>query len=124
MNGYNSEEAREAAGLSPRSCYWKRCSELRAEGLIEDTGEERIGDADQLQMVCEITPYGARLAEQLLRQGWAFFPGTPPAARNDDPRTSQRSAESKPRKTRAESQQAKLLTAFYIEMSERGSKAA
>lgn len=33
--GATDSEARAAAGLSSRSCYWKRCSELRAEGLIE-----------------------------------------------------------------------------------------
>lgn len=29
------EEAMVLSGVSPRSCWWKRCSELRADGLIE-----------------------------------------------------------------------------------------
>lgn len=33
--GLTDSEARVAAGISARSCYWKRCSELRADGLIE-----------------------------------------------------------------------------------------
>ena len=41
-----------------RLCYWKRCSDLRAKGLIEPTGETRTSQAGSEQMVCRITAQG------------------------------------------------------------------
>ena len=38
------EEAADLAGLE-RSCYWKRCGELRRAGLIEYDGSTRTGAA-------------------------------------------------------------------------------
>lgn len=55
-DGLTDEQAAIIAGLSMRSCWWKRCSELRAEGLIEDTGLMRVGSAGSMQMVSRIVP--------------------------------------------------------------------
>lgn len=73
--GLTDSEARAIADLPVRSCYWKRCSVLRAEGLIApvevgpdgatpftrpdvDTGEPRI--------VCTITPAGRTYLERVM----------------------------------------------------------
>lgn len=117
--GLTAEEARAAAGLSVRTCYWKRCSELRQMGLIADTGEERPGDSDQLQMVSAITSKGFRIAEELTIMGGAMFPPLPPSARNADPDTSHKSAASPPRMTRAKAHVARLLVAYYDELMTR-----
>lgn len=53
-DGLTDEEAATVAGLSPRSCWWKRCSELRELGLIEHTGLMRLGSAGSKQMVSRI----------------------------------------------------------------------
>ena len=50
--GLTDEEAAIAAGLSLRSCFWKRCSELRQDRLIVRTGESREGSANVEMMVC------------------------------------------------------------------------
>ena len=54
------EEAAVRSGIAalPKACYWKRCSELRANGYIVDTGATRIGSAGSAQMICAITPEG------------------------------------------------------------------
>jgi len=54
------EEAGMASGLAlkPKCCYWKRCSELRAKGLIIPTGETRLSSAGSAMQVCAITPAG------------------------------------------------------------------
>jgi hypothetical protein len=54
------EEAGLASGLAlkPKCCYWKRCSELRAMGLIIPTGETRLSSAGSAMQVCEITQEG------------------------------------------------------------------
>lgn len=54
--GLTDEEAAVAAGVPIRSCWWKRCSELRDEGLIEPTGVMRVGSAGSKQMVSRIVP--------------------------------------------------------------------
>lgn len=41
--------------------YWKRCADLRRLQLIRDTGETRVGDTGQSQMLCEITGLGIQL---------------------------------------------------------------
>lgn len=61
-----ADEAMEHAGVSPRSCYWKRCSELRELGYIEMTGEERPGSSGSLQIVCHITADGIKAVRGLL----------------------------------------------------------
>lgn len=65
-DGLTDEEAGDRSGLaqSRRCCYWKRCSELRQEGLISAAGE-RISSAGAAQMVCLITEDGIRLLEDL-----------------------------------------------------------
>jgi hypothetical protein len=60
-----ADEAAKEAGVSMRSCYWKRCSELRDLGFIEpvmdgDYPLNRIGDSGSQQMVCKITRDGFR----------------------------------------------------------------
>jgi hypothetical protein len=54
------EEAGIASGLvnKPKCGYWKRCSELRAQGFITDTNTTRISTAGSPMMVCAITPEG------------------------------------------------------------------
>jgi hypothetical protein len=56
-DGYTDEEAAGVAHVSHVG-YWKRCSELRNLGLIEDTGRTRPGVAGTPQMVCRITDRG------------------------------------------------------------------
>jgi len=58
--GMTDEEAGMASGLAlkPKCCYWKRCSELRAMGLIIPTGETRLSSAGSAMQVCEITQEG------------------------------------------------------------------
>ena len=56
--GLTDEEACVEAGLSLRSCFWKRCSEMRQDGYIFETGQTRLGDAGVARMVCIITPLG------------------------------------------------------------------
>lgn len=55
--GCTDEEAAKGAGLL-RSCYWKRCGELRVLGLIAFTGERAKGDAGVNRLVSAITPKG------------------------------------------------------------------
>ncbi len=55
--GMTDEEAADQAGLT-RSCFWKRCGELRADGLIEPTGGTREGEAGVPRIVCRITDKG------------------------------------------------------------------
>ena len=53
-----ADEAMRKSGVSERSCYWKRISELREGGFIETTGEERAAESGAVQMVCRITVKG------------------------------------------------------------------
>jgi hypothetical protein len=66
--GLTDEQAGNLSGLAqkPKCCYWKRCSELRQKGLIEDTGNEALSSAGSSMMVCRLTAKGAELL-----QGWA-----------------------------------------------------
>lgn len=59
-DGLTDEQAGDLTGLSAnrKCCYWKRCSELRATGLIIDTLRRRNSSAGSPQMVCEITEEG------------------------------------------------------------------
>lgn len=54
-DGLTDEEAAAIAGLPERSCYWKRCNELRDAGLIETTGQERPGLAGVPRIVCRVS---------------------------------------------------------------------
>jgi transposase len=63
VKGATAEEAAEMAGVSMRSCYWKRASELRGKELLEPVvrkGEQefRISGANGHQGVWKITPAG------------------------------------------------------------------
>jgi hypothetical protein len=57
------EEAGYLSGLAlrPKCCYWKRCSELRHKGLIEWTGETRLGTSGSAMKICTLTQAGAEL---------------------------------------------------------------
>jgi hypothetical protein len=59
-DGLTDEEAGLFSGLlsRPKCCYWKRCSELRAKGLIVPTGETRLSSAGSAMQVCAITTVG------------------------------------------------------------------
>jgi len=59
-DGLTDEEAGLFSGLlsRPKCCYWKRCSELRAKGLIAVTGETRLSSAGSAMQVCSITEAG------------------------------------------------------------------
>lgn len=57
-HGLTDDEAAVAAGLD-RSGYWKRCSELRADGMIYALGITRRGPLHgESGMVCAITHKG------------------------------------------------------------------
>lgn len=51
--GLTDEEAAGMANLT-RTCYWKRCGELRADGKIVPTGETRLGNAGVPRIVCRL----------------------------------------------------------------------
>ena len=54
--GLTDDEAADAAGIPPTSCYWKRCGELRQDGVIL-VGESRISRVTrELRIVCRISP--------------------------------------------------------------------
>ena len=53
------EEASDLAGLAHGG--WKRCSDLRNEDMIEDTGETRLSSSQMQTMVCRITDRGVAL---------------------------------------------------------------
>lgn len=57
------EEAAINAGLSLRSCFWKRCGELRDANLIEFTGAQRVGSAGSACGVSAITAAGRHINE-------------------------------------------------------------
>lgn len=60
------EQASVKAGVSPRSCWWKRCSELRQMGYIEPLTDEHLnpvlvtGSQGKLVLNCFITPRGVQ----------------------------------------------------------------
>lgn len=58
--GLIDDEAGARAGLL-HTGYWKRCSDLRNAGVIEPTGDTRVGHAGREQQVCAITPSGSRV---------------------------------------------------------------
>ena len=61
-DGLTDEEAGLFSGLlsRPKCCYWKRCSELRAKGLIAPTGVTRLSSAGSAMQVCAITAEGRK----------------------------------------------------------------
>jgi hypothetical protein len=62
LMGLTSEEAGELSGLAQKGAgYWKRISELRNMGYIQDTGQTRMAKTGNQQIVCQITRAG-RLA--------------------------------------------------------------
>lgn len=62
--GLTDEEAGIRSGLKDKGAnYWRRCSDLRALGLIEPTGEKRISTMRELRMVCRITAAGRAVLE-------------------------------------------------------------
>jgi hypothetical protein len=65
-DGLTDEEAASAAGLLA-SCHWKRCGELRADGLIEQPPDEptRQGSAGVERIICQITKPGRAYLEAM-----------------------------------------------------------
>ncbi len=63
-DGLNDEEAAERAGVNMRSCWWKRCNELRKLHFIEPVTDAqgnlvtRLSSVNVPRMVCVITPLG------------------------------------------------------------------
>lgn len=55
--GLTDEEAATDCGLLD-ACYWKRCGELRADGLIEFTNNVRTGRSGTSRKVSVITERG------------------------------------------------------------------
>lgn len=65
-DGLTDEQAMERSeGVSPLSEYAKRCSDLRAAGLIRDTGRDRKGGSGLDRIVSEITDKGRRVLARL-----------------------------------------------------------
>ncbi len=62
--GLNAEEAAIYASLT-RSCYWKRVSELRQDGLIEWLGDVRAGEAGVEREVYVISRKGREVYRRL-----------------------------------------------------------
>lgn len=63
VKGATAEQAAEMAGVSMRSCFWKRASELRNKDFLEPVmakGEQvfRPSSAGGFQTVWKITPAG------------------------------------------------------------------
>ena len=57
--GLTDEEAGQRSGLAERGAgYWKRCSDLRRLGLIEDSHTTRTGSSGSEMRVCTITAKG------------------------------------------------------------------
>lgn len=58
--GMTDEEAARASGLYAIEgcCWWKRCSDLRRDGFIEPTGEQREGVTGHMREVCAVTVAG------------------------------------------------------------------
>jgi len=68
-NGLTDEEAGERSGLlAKRTCYWRRCSDLREFGLIRDTGTTRKSSLGKDMMVCVITDAGRELLRSFERK--------------------------------------------------------
>lgn len=64
------EEAAKEAGVSLRSSFWKRCGEMREDGLIAFVtvhGQPltRVGDLGAERMVSRITPAGIEMVRRL-----------------------------------------------------------
>lgn len=57
--GLTDEEAGTYSGLAANGVgYWKRCSDLRRLGFIEDCKVRRAGSSGSEMMVCVFTPAG------------------------------------------------------------------
>lgn len=69
VDGLTDEEAADLAdGVPYRSEFAKRCSELRAAGLIEPTGSTRPGVAGHERIVSRITDGGQAVADAMRRE--------------------------------------------------------
>jgi hypothetical protein len=51
-------EAAQRADVPDRACWWRRCSDLRAAGFIEQVGERRDPRTGSMAMTCRITDKG------------------------------------------------------------------
>ena len=60
--GLTDEEAGQRSGLAQKGAgYWKRCSDLRRLGLIEDSHTTRTGSSGSEMRVCVITEQGLKV---------------------------------------------------------------
>lgn len=60
-DGLTDEEAAERSGVNMRSCWWRRCTELREDGTIApviEAGKEatRAGSSGVQRIVCAYVP--------------------------------------------------------------------
>jgi hypothetical protein len=55
--------AAERAGLAHTRSWWKRCSDLRSDGLIAQVGTTEV--RGEIVMCCEITPRGVAALDKL-----------------------------------------------------------
>lgn len=68
VEGLTDDEAAEACGLfqRPGCCWWHRCSDLRAEGMIAPTGSTKQSPhTGEERMICVVTDHGRRTGEWL-----------------------------------------------------------
>lgn len=67
--GLTNDGAGTVTGLAerPGCCYWKRCGELLAAGLIRATDETRTSRAGEAQRVCVITHAGLHALDNMGR---------------------------------------------------------
>lgn len=58
--GLTDEEAAKACGLYELEgcCWWKRCGDLRRDGFIHPTGQQRTGVTGHARDVCAVTVAG------------------------------------------------------------------
>jgi hypothetical protein len=59
-DGLTDEQAARRSGLYDREgcCWWKRCSDLRRDGFIAPTGQQRTGVTGHQRDVCAVTVSG------------------------------------------------------------------
>lgn len=68
-------EAASLADMPERSCWWKRCSELRQGGYIEPHGLTIDPETEALVMTCRITDKGREVLDDLSpmrKSSWTF----------------------------------------------------
>jgi hypothetical protein len=64
---FTDDEAANLAGLlaKPGCCWWHRCSDLRADGLIETVGTAVSPLTGETRIICQITQAGLNVLESM-----------------------------------------------------------